>query len=419
MQISDCIFYTGTNAGATLPSPGYARDVLDELFTHSDGVSPIFYEELLAQGLRIPKPPVRVVTIAPGLGEAPFSMRCAVTFAELVFERLPELLRQDGLFYYVNSRIQGVVSCGGEEQSRALYQSMRELVELQPKETRPHVAISNQYDSLEQISKACDENQEAHVFARFLTNAVDVLVQPKDFYLYGGENHNDENADDDAFFGTSAQKICNAMIMGKPERMHQVLDDVLDYMVGKFPRVSAVHMRAIHFCKPLEMTLVGADLIDRLFVQKFRLVQRVIETENEAELRAAFHTQMDTIWEYVQQRKRRNHGELMHQIAEYIAENLSDSSLSILTIAEVFHMRPSRLSALFREYFQESIPDFIHRQRTELIKQKLLTTNMTIQSIAEDVGYISIATMNRAFLKNEGLYPGQYRKKMRIDTEEE
>ena len=419
MKLSDCTFHTGSYAACSIPDTGCARDALDELFTHSDGVPLSFYDELSALGLRLPQPPIRAITITPGPGTMPFCMQSAHDFAAEMMQKLPKTVRLDGVFYYINSRVQGIVSCPEETDMTQLYHALLCLVEAYPEPSRPHIAISNQYPSLTYISKACEENHEARLFERFLTKPIEVILQSKDFSLYGSGYRDDEKEDDDAFFGAAAQKICNAMITGNPERMHQVLDDVLGYMVGKFPRVSGIHMRAIHFCKPLEMTLVGADLIDRLFVQKFRLVQRVIETENEAELRSAFHSQMDAIWDYAQQRKLQNHGEIMHNIAEYIESNLSDSTLSILSIAESFHMHPNRLSALFREYYQESIPSFIHRRRIHLIKQKLLGSNLTIREIAEDTGYVSIATMNRAFLKNEGIYPGQYRKKMQIESRDE
>lgn len=312
----------------------------------------------------------------------------------------------------MNSRVQGVVNCDGEDAVRELYQSLIALVRRHGQ--GPHAAISNQYQSLAQISKACDENQEANLFERFLTKPIDVLVQPRDFYLFGEGPRDEQNTDDDSFFGEASQRICNAMITRNTEKMHQELDMVLEYMVGKFPRVSGVHMRAIHFCKPLEMTLVGADLIDRRFVQRSRLVQQVIEADNEALLRETFHRQMDEICRYAKERKQQNHGELMHSIADYIDGNLSDSSLSILTIAECFHMHPARLSSEFREYFNESVPGFIHQRRIAVIKQQLCTTSLPIREIAFNAGYVSIATMNRAFLKREGLYPGQYRKKNQI-----
>lgn len=407
MRVSQCVFYTGRES-CHIPDRAAARDAVDELFTHSDGISEQFLKELDGLGVRLPRPPIRVVTITPGPGGVAFTLAEAERFAAEMAQILPQKLPADGLFYYINSRIQGIVSAGDQQETAELYQALKGLVAAYEGMQRPHVAISNVYGGLRWISHGCEENQEARLFERFLEKPIDVVVQPKDFFLYGSELPQE---DDDSFFGDVSQKICNAMVVGDRPRMHSVLDTALDYMVSRFPRVSGVHMRAIHFCKPLEMSLVGADLIDRLFIQQFRLVQKIIETDNEVALRAAFHAQMDQIWDYSMERKQLRHGELMHRVVEYMERNLHDSKLSILTIAENFNMPEAKLSAAFRQYYQESIPNFIHQRRVAYIKSQLRTTQTPIRTIALDAGYISIATMNRAFLRLEGMYPGQYRKR--------
>lgn len=409
MLLSECIFYTG-QISKNQPIPPGARDILDELFTHSDGVSERFLGELQAAGVNLPSPPLRVITITPGMGPDTFSIRHAEAFAEDMLHRLPQHLTADGIFYYINSRVQGIVSDRSPEDTALLYRSMKALVSWEKEGCGPHVSISNRYDNLTGISRGCEENQEAHVFARFLAKPVDVLVQPKEFYLQGGELPCGE---DEEFFGQVAQKICNAMVAEDRERVHRALEEALHFMVGKFPRVSGVHMRALRFCHALELTLVGADLIDRLFVQTFQLLQTVIEADNEIALRETFHQKMDELCDYSQKRKLMHHGELMRQIMEYIERNLTDSMLSIPTIAENFHMSEEKLSSAFRSYFQETIPNVIHQRRVAYIKNQLLTTKKPVGEICTDAGYISIATMNRAFSRLEGMYPGQYRQEYR------
>lgn len=407
MELSQCIFMTGRLSGE-IQDPIRARDAVDELFTHSDGVSEQFLGELEQLDIRLPSPPIRAVTVTPGPKEGGFVMNRARSFAEEMAREIPQCLEEDGLFYYVGSRIQGIVTTGDGAELQELYSALHRLVDQYPAGERPHAAISNCYESLAAISRACEENQEAHTFERFLTKPIDVIVQPRDFFLYGTEpcQQPDENV-----FGTLSQKICNAMILDDRIRGHKSLDEVLNYMVDKFPRVSGVHLRALRFCHALEMTLVGANLIDRLFVQEFRLLQEVIEAENEAMLRKTFHQKLDEIYDYAKERKQLRHGALMDRVAAYIDGNLTDAMLSITSIAENFDMSEEKLSLAFRNYFQETIPNFIHQRRISYVKQQLLQTRKTIREISLDAGYISLATMNRAFYRLEGIYPGQYRSK--------
>jgi AraC-like DNA-binding protein len=407
LEPESLVFHTGRAVDAALDHLA-AREVLDELFTHSDGVSDPFFQELKAIGVVLPEPPVRVVTITPGPGEGRFSMADAARFSTAMANLLPDLVRNDGVFFYLNSCVQGVVHVAGAADSKTLYAGLRQLVNAFSAQDRPHSALSNVYDDLRSISRAVDENQEAQRFERFLTRPIDVVVQPQDFFLYGGTVPADE--EDEVVFGRLAQKICNAMTVEDHALMHKALDEALDYMVGKFPRVSGVHMRAIHFCTPLEMALVGADLIDRLFVQQLRLVRRVIETDSEEQLRQTFHQQLDLIAEQAVQRRKLQHAELMHRVMAYIDENLSDCTLSLPTIARNFQMSEARLSAAFRTYYQVTIPEVIHQRRVQFLKQQLLTTKTPVRQLALEAGYVSVATMNRAFLRLEGIYPGQYRK---------
>ena len=226
MRVSQCVFYTG-NLPGRIPDRAAARDAIDELFTHSDGVSEPFFQELAELGVLLPRPPVRVITITPGPGGAAFTMAEAERFAAEMEAALPQRLSVDGMFYYINSRIQGIVSAGEMAETETLYQALKGLVAEYEEPERPHVAISNVYGSLRFISRGCEENQEARLFERFLEKPIDVIVQPKDYFLYGSELPQE---DDDSFFGDISQKICNAMVIGDRPGMHRVLDTALDYI---------------------------------------------------------------------------------------------------------------------------------------------------------------------------------------------
>ena len=315
-----------------------------------------------------------------------------------------------GIFYYVSGRIQGAVSVKGPEEMRNLYTALDQMIRREPEATRPHAAVSNPYDAISGISRACDENQEAHRFERFLRKPIDVLLQSGDFWIHGVTEPQYEDED---VFGKLSQGICNALAAQDPDRAHRLLDEALDFMVDRFPRVSGVHMRALRFCHALELTLVWADLIDRLFVQENHLLQDVIEADNEELLRKTFHHKLEAIDLYAQSRKQLRHGALMRRVASYIDANLTDAQLSLPAIAESFGMSDEKLSAAFRSYYQETVPNFIHRRRVDYIKKQLLKTKTPVRELAIEAGYVSLATMNRAFYRLEGVYPGQYRSKYR------
>lgn len=127
MELSQCIFFTG-GLGREIQNPVVARDALDELFTHSDGVSAPFFRELEQLGIRLPEPPIRVVSLTPGPVDVPFLLDGARAFAANMSLRLPRFVEAQGLFYYVNGRIQGIVSTPNQADTRRLYDGLHKLV---------------------------------------------------------------------------------------------------------------------------------------------------------------------------------------------------------------------------------------------------------------------------------------------------
>ena len=91
VELSECIFYTG-GLEAEIPNPVVARDAVDELFTHSDGVSAPFFQELKQLGIRLPEPPIRVVSLTPSPIEIPFLLDGARAFASDMRRLLPSFV---------------------------------------------------------------------------------------------------------------------------------------------------------------------------------------------------------------------------------------------------------------------------------------------------------------------------------------
>ena len=102
---------------------------------------------------------------------------------------------------------------------------------------------------------------------------------------------------------------------------------------------------------------------------------------------------------------------LMHDIYAYIEENATDVNMGLTAIARQFRLRPREAAENFRQYFGESVNDVMHRARVRKAKELLLTTNDSVQEIADAVGYCSLATMYRAFTNIEGVAPGKLRQK--------
>ncbi|GAA0351918.1 transcriptional regulator YesS [Alkalibacterium iburiense] len=78
--------------------------------------------------------------------------------------------------------------------------------------------------------------------------------------------------------------------------------------------------------------------------------------------------------------------------------------------ADKLNINTYTLSKWFKQIIGTNFIDYLTTYRLEQSKKLLINTNKKIREIAEDVGYKN-SYFNRIFKKNQGLTPGQYRKK--------
>jgi AraC-like DNA-binding protein len=97
------------------------------------------------------------------------------------------------------------------------------------------------------------------------------------------------------------------------------------------------------------------------------------------------------------------------QIASYLDQNYASDNLSIATVADAFSLSQSYISRIFKKQYGRSIPDYIHELRVEQAKKLLRTTSLSINEIAEQVGYSTPWTLNRIFKRLVDMTPGAYR----------
>ncbi len=99
----------------------------------------------------------------------------------------------------------------------------------------------------------------------------------------------------------------------------------------------------------------------------------------------------------------------VHKVKEYILENLNES-ITVKSLAELVNMSSSHFSRIFKQQTGFSPYDYILISRLNRAKYLLQTTNMTIASIAYEVGFNSESNFIYFFTENEGISPGKFRK---------
>jgi AraC-like DNA-binding protein len=76
-------------------------------------------------------------------------------------------------------------------------------------------------------------------------------------------------------------------------------------------------------------------------------------------------------------------------------------------------LRPSRFGRLFKDTVGMTFSDFRLRLRIAVVAHRLLATNKSIETIAEETGFADGSHLHHAFMKHYGCTPGQFREMRR------
>ena len=95
-------------------------------------------------------------------------------------------------------------------------------------------------------------------------------------------------------------------------------------------------------------------------------------------------------------------------LLEYIDKNFN-KKLTLADIAKRCFYNPSYFSRAFKEKFNISLTEYISRERAKAAAEMLITTDKSIDKIADDCGYGEKSGLYRAFDKFYGCTPAEYR----------
>ncbi len=99
----------------------------------------------------------------------------------------------------------------------------------------------------------------------------------------------------------------------------------------------------------------------------------------------------------------------IQSVKEFISENLNEN-LTVGHLAEIVNMSSSHFSRVFKQQTGFSPYDYILISRLNRAKYLLQVTDMTVSSIAYEIGFNSESNFIYFFTENEGISPGKFRK---------
>ena len=105
--------------------------------------------------------------------------------------------------------------------------------------------------------------------------------------------------------------------------------------------------------------------------------------------------------------------QVIHKIKEWIKKNYHDPDLTLYKISEAVSLPEKMVPLIFKEHVGVNISDYIEDVRINFAKSKLIHSDDSIEDIAILSGYNSAHSFRRAFKRNTGSSPSDYRKMLK------
>jgi two-component system response regulator YesN len=103
-------------------------------------------------------------------------------------------------------------------------------------------------------------------------------------------------------------------------------------------------------------------------------------------------------------------GDIVQQAIDYIHQHQSQPDISLNDVAVAVNLSPSYLAHLLKDRVGLSYKSYLISLRMESAKHLLRTTDMTISSVAEEVGYQNTSNFYRLFQRETGRTPAAFRR---------
>lgn len=147
------------------------------------------------------------------------------------------------------------------------------------------------------------------------------------------------------------------------------------------------------------------------------LVAKINACENEKKCKEYFERLLDELLSHKDiQIESDNSDKIVREMIAYISQNYENVDMNINMLGFKFSLSPRYLSHLFKVKTGMLLRDYINKVRLGNA-ELLLVSDMTVEEIAKQCGFLDSGTFIRSFKRVNGITPGQYRLDKKSDSQ--
>ncbi len=205
-------------------------------------------------------------------------------------------------------------------------------------------------------------------------------------------------------------KLTRSLKDNDPDGAYKILSEAIDQSVQLFNTSKLIEQYVFYILSVLSNALksLATDDEKEVIYEYNDPFVSLIPFSNISSLKQKINDYLHRVCLLIQEKNTTQSTESL--IRSYIDQNYSNYELSASIIAEQFGMSQSSLSQLFKKAYNIGMSEYIVNKRIDKAKSLLSSSDIHLEQIAQDVGYINIRSFFRAFKRIEGISPRQYQK---------
>lgn len=205
------------------------------------------------------------------------------------------------------------------------------------------------------------------------------------------------------------EKIEANVMQGDKEKVIELIDEIFLDIKNKDIPIFLVKS----FCYNLINTILELAYKEskehNLRKYKYFDIVSLVRFETMEELREQINDVCLYVCTLAEENKNSANNNKVEELIEYIKSNCFDSNFSLNVMADYFKMSVSNLSYYFKTYVHHNISDYTNELRIERAKNLLIETEINVQDIVFEIGYLNVSSFIRKFKQITGVTPGKYR----------
>lgn len=187
-----------------------------------------------------------------------------------------------------------------------------------------------------------------------------------------------------------------------------------EFLVMIFPTHSLSEMEEVFVMNDLESSVIHVPQ-GSASDQFFRSMQTVQGPYAQTQLCSYLNLALSYLMPSISWKERKPMENTAESILQYCSRHFTEN-ITLDTIAADLHLNKYYVSHTINKYTNMNLNTIINSFRIELACRMLHLTDRKIAHIAQDVGYDSLRSFNRAFMTLNQLTPMEYRKQFKKQT---